>query len=285
MKLYIVIPALNCLELTKQTIESIKANIPATILLIDNASTDGIPRYGEMMNNQEIGYGNILKYIRNNDRKSVAQSWNQGIRMAFEDPQCEYVAVLNNDIVLHPKTLNHLMAFMDHTGYLMVTGDNVKDRMSVEVLQTLELPNPFTDFDTWKIEGWRAEGPDFSCYMINRETIRVMGWFDENFHNAYCEDQDYHARCQRAREHIGKFNDQNIPVERVHFKRLSTAPYYHYASQTVSRNPEFRQRIAIEHGRNQNYYVMKWGGEHPFVMDGGGNVTPFGDATKNWRDW
>lgn len=285
MKLYIVIPALNCLELTKQTIESIKANVPATILLIDNASTDGIPRYGEMMHNQEIGYGNILKYIRNNDRKSVAQSWNQGIRMAFEDPQCEYVAVLNNDIVLHPKTLNHLMAFMDHTGYLMVTGDNVKDRMSVEVLQTLELPNPFTDFDTWKIEGWRAEGPDFSCYMINRETIRVMGWFDENFHNAYCEDWDMHKRFQVAREHIEKHNDQQIPSERVHAKRLSTAPYYHYASQTVARNPEVRQRVAIEHGRNQGYYISKWGAIHDQAMDGVGFKTPFGDATKNWRSW
>jgi glycosyltransferase involved in cell wall biosynthesis len=282
-KLYVVMPVINCLELTKAAIESIGSI--CTVILIDNGSTDGTPRWGEQMNNAEFMGGKTLKYIRNNEKKGVAASWNQGIKMAFEDPQCEYVAVLNNDIVLHPKTLEHLMRFMDKTGYLMVTGDNIKDRMSAMTLIDLELPEPFTDFDTWKIEGWRAEGPDFSCFMISRETIRVIGWFDENFLGAYCEDQDYHARLDRARRHIGEHNDQNIPVERIHFKRLSTAPYYHYASQTLARNAEIRQEVSAMHGRNQGHYIRKWGGEHPFVMDGGGFMQPFGDATKNWRDW
>lgn len=283
MKLYVVMPVINCLELTKAAIESIQD--PCRIILIDNASTDGTPRWAEGAQNMQFTYGKTLKYVRNNERRGVAASWNQGIKMAFEDPECEYVAVLNNDIILHPKTLKHLMNFMDKTGYLMVTADNVKDRMSVETMLQMELPEAYTDFDTWKIEGWRAEGPDFSCYMINRETIRVIGWFDENFQGAYCEDQDYHARCERARRHIGKHNDQNIPVSRVHFKRLSTAPYYHFASQSLVRNPELRHDISVMHGKNRNYYIQKWGGEHPFVMDGGGYMTPFGDATKNWRDW
>ena len=285
MKLFIVMPVINCLEMTKEAIDSIQAKVPVKIILIDNASTDGTPRWGEEMNGESFIGNKTLQYVRNNERKSVAASWNQGIKMAFEDPECEFVAVLNNDIILHPKTLDHLMAFMDKTGYLMVTGDNVKDRMSVDTLIKLELPQAFTDFDTWKIEGWRAEGPDFSCFMISRETIRIIGWFDENFKGAYCEDQDYHARLDRARRHIGQHNDHNIPVERIHFKRLSTAPYYHFASQTIARVPEIRNTAATYHGANQSYYLRKWGGEHPFVMDGGGNMQPFGDATKNWRDW
>lgn len=276
-------PVVNCLELTQAAIDSICQ--PCKIILIDNASTDGTPRWGEKMHNEKLLYGKTIHYIRNNDMKSVAASWNQGLRLAFDDPECEYVAVLNNDIVLHPKTLDHLCKFMDKTGYLMVTGDNIKDRMSIEQLLSLDLPMPFTDFDTWPIEGWRAEGPDFSCYMISRETIRVIGWFDENFLGAYCEDQDYHARLDRARRHIKEHNDQNVDVARVHFKRLSTAPYYHYASQTLVRNPQLRHDVSTMHGQNQSYYIRKWGGEHPFVMDGGGFVTPFGDAQKSWRDW
>lgn len=283
MKLYIVMPVINCLELTQAAIDSIGSS--CKIILIDNASTDGTPRWGEMMDKEKLLGNKELVYVRNNERKGVAASWNQGIRQSFEDPECEYVAVLNNDILLHKKTLEHLMRFMDKTGYLMVTGDNVKDRMSAEILQQLELPEPFTDFDTWKIEGWRAEGPDFSCFMVSRETIRVIGWFDENFQGAYCEDQDYHARCERARRHIGQHKDQHIPVERVHFKRLSTAPYFHFASETLKRNADLRSEIYLMHGRNQSYYVRKWGGEHPFVMDQGGFTQPFGDATKNWRDW
>lgn len=269
--------------MTKDAIESIGS--PCNIILIDNASTDGTQRWAEGIQDQPFLGGKKIIYIRNDDRKGVAASWNQGIKLAFEDPECEYVAVLNNDIILHPKTIDHLMAFMDKTGYLMVTGDNVKDRMSVETLLKMELPEPFTDFDTWEIEGWRAEGPDFSCYMISRDTIRVIGWFDENFQGAYCEDQDYHARLDRARRHIKEHQDQDIDVKRVHFKRLSTAPYYHFASQTLVRNPELRHDVSVAHGQNQSYYIRKWGGEHPYVMDGGGFIQPFGDATKNWRDW
>lgn len=283
MKLYVVMPVVNCLQLTQEAVTSIGS--PCNLILIDNASNDGTHEWGKQMLGTKLSRGGLFMYVRNNTPNSVAKSWNQGIRMAFEDPECEYVAVLNNDIVLHPKTLDHLMKFMDKSKYLMVTGDNIKDRMSIDVMLSMQLPEPYTDFDLWKIEGWRAEGPDFSCYMVNRDTIRVLGWFDENYEGAYCEDQDYHARCSMARNHIEKHNDQQIFSERVHFKRLSTAPYYHYASQTIARNLEIRHDISMQHGRNQGYYIRKFGGEHSWVMDGNGYKQPFGDATKNWRDW
>lgn len=281
MKLYVVMPVINCLDLTKDAIESIQT--PSTIIVIDNASTDDTRQWCEMMNNQKMLFGKTLKYVRNDQAKGVAASWNQGIKIAFEDPECQYVSVLNNDIILHPKTLPHLMEFMDKTGYLMVTGDNIKDRMSVDVLRSMELPVPFTDYDCWDIDSWRAEGPDFSCFMINRETIRVIGWFDENFIGAYCEDQDYHARCAMARQHVHDHNDQGIEERRVHFKRLSTAPYYHYASQTIMRNQAQRAEISSKHGHNMTYYAQKFGGNHNDVMDGKGYKQPFGNAQLNWR--
>lgn len=282
-------PVINCLELTMDAIASIHLRptttcdsiyIEARILLIDNASNDGTKVWAE----KEEAAGH-LAYIRNETRRSVAQSWNQGIGIASKDPECEYIAILNNDIVLHPKTLYHLMAFMDKTGYLMVTGDNIRDRMSVETLGKLELPTPFTDFDCWPIEGWRAEGPDFSCFMINRETVRVVGTFDENFKGGYCEDQDYHKRIQCAREHAQQHHDQGIDPNRIHAKRLTTAPYFHFASQTIARNMDVRHEISRMHATNREYYVRKWGADHPEAMDGRGYRTPFGDASKGWRDW
>lgn len=280
-RLYIVMPVVNCFELTKAAYESVESKIPYTFILIDNASEDHTPEWAKQM---VVHTGNFVN-VRNDVRHGVAQSWNQGIGIALKDPNCKYIAVLNNDIILHPKTLNHLMDFMDESKYLMVTGNNVQDHMSVDVMLQMELPNAFTDYDLWPIEGWRAEGPDFSCFMINRETIRVIGYFDENFVGAYCEDQDYHARFDRARRHITEHNDFDIDPNRVHAKRLSTAPYYHMSSQTLARNESLRHEISINHGHNQNYYLRKWGGEHPQVMDGHGFLTPFGDATKNWRDW
>jgi len=282
-RLYIVIPVINCFEMTVEAINSIKT--PCTVILIDNASDDGTQQWGKDNDGKDIGDGKNLIYIRNNDRKGVAESWNWGIKRAFEDEECQYVGVLNNDVVLHPKTLPHLMAFIDKTNYLMVTADNIKDRMSKETMLMMELPEPFTDYDCNKITDWRAEGPDFSCFLITRKTIEVIGWFDENFHGAYCEDQDFHARCQRARVWAEQYNDQNIKPEYIHFKRLSTAPFFHYASQTIAQNTKLRVEISVSHRNNQNYYLEKWGFDHPEVMDGQGNIQPFGNAEKNWRMW
>ena len=279
MKLYIITPVINCLELTKAYFESIKTKEPFHFILIDNESNDGTKQWGEEMQ------GDDFTYIYNSPKKGVAASWNQGIEIALKDPECTYIAIPNNDIVLHEKTLDHLMAFMDKTGYLMVTADNIADRMSIDTMQKLELPKKFTDYDCQTIEGWRAEGPDFSRYMISPETIRVIGKFDENFEGAYCEDEDMHRRINAARNHAEIHNDQAVTPEKIHAKRLSTAPYYHYASQTVKRVIEMRHDIATSHGKNQNYYLEKWGANHPNAMDGEGYLTPFGRADMNWRDW
>lgn len=293
MKLAIVMPVINCLELTKAAFESISLPVSWRFILIDQESNDGTERWGEIcesLNDDAHKLSNTFTYkgftyIRNSPRLPLAAAWNQGVRKAFENPECEYVAIVNNDVIFHPKTFDHLMAFMDKTGYLLVSADNIKDRMSSEVMLQMELPEKFTDYDCQPINDWRAEGPDFSCFMINRKTIEVVGWFDENFLGAYCEDQDYHARINRAYRHAKNHNDQGIDPERIHAKRLSTAPYYHYASQTLVRNTPLRHDISTMHGRNQSYYLQKWGGEHPAVMDGHGNIQPFGDASKDWRCW
>lgn len=282
MKLHVVMPVINNIDLTKDAIQSIGS--PCIVHLIDNKSNDETQQWGESQHRKFNGLYEI-NYIRNEQRKCVAASWNQGTTEALKDSECKYIAILNNDIVLHPKTLDHLMRFMDKTGYLMTTGDNIKDRMSIDVLKSMELPMAFTDFDCNPINDWRAEGPDFSCFMINPTTIEKIGWFDENFEQAYCEDQDYHVRANRAYRHAKQHNDQNIEPERIHFKRLTTAPYYHYASQTIVRNVALRHDISTAHGRNEAYYIRKWGASHGEAMDGHGNTQPFGDATKNWKDW
>ncbi len=288
-KLYIVMPVINCLEMTKEAFEAVYSEVPWSFILIDQESNDGTEQWAHGMelalSPRANSHPSEFLYIKNSPRIPLAAAWNQGARKAFEDPECEYVAIVNNDVIFHPKTFDHLRKFMDKTGYLMVTGDNIKDRMSKEVMLQMELPEAFTDYDCQEITDWRAEGPDFSCFMVSRKFFEIIGYFDENFIGAYCEDQDAHVRIRRAFEHIKQFNDQGIDANRVHAKRLSTAPYYHYASQTMVRNIPLRTEISQRHGHNQNYYLKKWGAEHPEAMDGKGNIQPFGDARRNWKFW
>lgn len=272
-------PVLNNLSFTQNAIASIESNVDYHVVLIDQASDDGTREWGKSKQSDNF------TYIENNPRISLAGAWNQGVRKALEDNDCKYIAILNNDIILHPKTLNHLMSFMDKTNYILVTADNIKDRMSIETMLQMELPMAFTDYDCEQINDWRAEGPDFSCFMVSRDFVDIIGWFDENYKGAYCEDWDTHVRIRRAYTHNRQHNDLNVPVERIHAKRLSTAPYYHFASQTIVNNSNIRVEISAQHARNQAYYASKWGGDHPYCMDDNGNVQPFGDATKNWRNW
>lgn len=281
-------PVINCLDLTKAAFESIHADFEIDFILIDQASDDGTEDWGLSMEGQS-NFGREhpvnFTYIRNNPRIPLAAAWNQGIDLALEDPECEHIAILNNDIVLHPKTLTNLMQFQDRTGYLLVTADNIKDRMSIDTLLRMELPLPYIDYDCQPINDWRAEGPDFSCFMISPDFVRVIGRIDENYLGAYCEDWDTHRRIRAAYMHAKEHNDQGIDPERIHAKRLSTAPYYHYASQTISRNLDLKGIVSAQHARNIAYYESKWGTTHNDAMDGLGNKQPFGDATKNWRDW
>lgn len=288
MKLHIVMPVINCLALTKNAYKSIQDSeiYDWKFTLVDNESTDGTKEWGELQEKIDKLPMAVKRfnYIYNSPRKGVAASWNQGIKIALEDKDCEYIAILNNDLILHPKTLKHLMAFMDKSGYLMVTGDNIADKMSPDVMAQMELPNEFTDYDLQPIDTWRAEGPDFSCYMINPKTVEVVGLLDENFQGAYCEDQDYHRRIKAARDHAEEHNDLGVNPKRIHAKRLSTAPYYHFASETIKRNIPIRHSAAKNHHANEQYYLRKWGAPHPDAMDGLGNKTPFGDASKNWKN-
>ncbi len=285
-KLYVVMPTLNLLDMAKGAFESVVIDCETCFVLVDQASDDGTKQWAESLKEQLPANKLVhFEYIRNDPRIALAAAWNQGVDLAMKDPECKYIAIINNDIVLHPKTLIHLMRFMDKTGYLMVTADNIKDRMSIDVMKQMELPNEYTDYDCQPIGDWRAEGPDFSCFMISPECVKVIGRFDEKFIGAYCEDQDYHVRIRRAYMHAKQHNDQGVDPERIHAKRLSTAPYYHYASQTVLKVDRVRDDIYAKHGLNRNRYTEKWGGEHPECMDGHGNIQPFGKAELNWRDW
>jgi GT2 family glycosyltransferase len=255
--------------------------------LIDNGSTDGTKAWGERLHGMEMLSGKTLDYIRRDKAESVAKSWNDGVKKAFEDTDCSYVLIVNNDVVLHHKAVSNLIAFMDYTNYLLVTSENIKNRYhsddtkNVMMMLEQEIKETYTDFDIMPIDGWRAEGPDFSCFMINRDTIEIIGWFDENFVGAYCEDQDYHVRIERAKAWGKQYGEPDHT--RCYAKRLTTSIYHHFASQTIIHNPTLRPSISSLHNKNESYYQLKWGASHPDAMDGKGNVTPFGDATKNWK--
>jgi hypothetical protein len=85
---------------------------------------------------------------------------------------------------------------------------------------------------------------DYSCFMLKPETLRCVGWFDEEFVGAYYEDNDYTARIVRAGE-------RGV--------RVGAAPYYHYSMRTVNNNPETKPAIQRYAALNGDRFQQKWG--------------------------
>jgi GT2 family glycosyltransferase len=91
-----------------------------------------------------------------------------------------------------------------------------------------------------------SEHPDFSAFMISKETYETIGQFDDGFFPAYFEDNDYHYRINLA-----GMKAITYPM----------AIYYHYGSRTQT---EAKQGVPVVSNTlfeiNRERYVRKWGG-------------------------
>jgi GT2 family glycosyltransferase len=226
-KIGIIIPAINCLDYSKKTINSIKTKHDYEIIFIDNGSTDGTK---DWLNSRPdiIAYKNPLI-------SSLAGLWNLGIKRAINDG-CSLFLVLNNDIILAKNTIDNMVKKIETGKYIMVTGVND---------QSVENPDDMMDVEKEYDENEPDnEHPDFSCYMINKAFIEKVGLFDENYRVAYFEDNDTHAKIALSGE-----------------KAVSTvsATYYHFCSKTSLNNPHLSEIIGNAFKQNKEYFKEKWG--------------------------
>lgn len=118
------------------------------------------------------------------------------------------------------------------------------------------------------------------CALVTEQAIEEIGYFDENFYPAYCEDCDWWRRLTLAKVKTG-----NAPGALVR----------HLGSQTIRSDPKLEKMNIQTHQRNISYYRRKWGGppgqelyERPF----GNPNCPLqhweldeSHYAKNWNIW
>lgn len=219
-------PCINSVQMACQDIDDYR------ILLIDNASNDATQ--------QEAGklVSNHFAHKRNEERWSCSQSWNWGIRDAFERGY-EYVLVLNNDVLMNPFSIRKLMQRMETAK----DADILAMVTCMDATGECNIPNAIFGLKPSDKELVpETEHPCFSGFMINKLCWDKVGEFDENFKPAYYEDNDYHYRINLA-----KLKAIVVP----------TSMFYHYGSRT---NAEAYDRPFIDSSINHRYYVTKWGG-------------------------
>jgi len=160
--------------------------------------------------------------IRPGHNLGVAASWN---RIMAEVPEAPWWAIIGFDITFSPGDLARLAQTM-----------NDATTATLALLGT------------------------FSVFGINQATIDLVGRFDENFHPAYFEDNDYDYRCQLA----------GVPITGLPSGLL------HRVSSTIQSSPVYSRENSRTFPWNHAYYQEKWGGSprgerfaSPFNRGGG----------------
>lgn len=83
---------------------------------------------------------------------------------------------------------------------------------------------------------------EFGAFAINQAAVDTVGWFDENFHPIYFEDNDYRRRCALAG---------------VSVRSLLSRTRHDNSSTIASGYARHNERTFP---LNLDYYVEKWGG-------------------------
>lgn len=168
----IIVPLRDAIQYTKRAHPTfISQDIPVSILYINNASTDGTVEWLHSVD---------CIRIHNQPAKSVAASWNQGLKWWFKQG-AEYALVVNNDVELRPDTYRLLLE--DGGGFVTAVGNN--------------------DFECVKPpynppEKPKRPHPDHSCFLIRKWVWNQVGPFDESYKGAYVEDAEFHLKLHKA---------------------------------------------------------------------------------------
>ncbi|WP_017444761.1 glycosyltransferase family 2 protein [Gayadomonas joobiniege] len=217
-KLAIVICNYNKKDYLKRCLLSLLnselGSIEHTIIIVDNASTDGSV---EMLEEQFSSHRfNIVKNVINTGGSG---GFNRGIEIAL-NTHAEYLALLDNDIELEPDTLVKLISHLEHQPEVGVAGAKICTMDRPEVLQEL---GSFIDWHNFSIrtpfKGYldtralpkivECDYVPACCLVAKREAVLKAGNFATE-HFIYWDDMDWCWRIKLAGYQVHAMRDATV---------------------------------------------------------------------------
>ncbi len=190
------------------------------IIVVDNGSA------GDDVQRLRARFGASIHLIENPGNVGFAGGANIGIREALRR-DTDYVLLLNNDAVVHPRFLHELVAPARRLGDFAAACPKIyfHDRPQV-IYSTGGMVNPWTGSarqvgrgrpDRGQYEDIAARDyADGACMLISREALERVGLLDEDYF-AYWEETDW---CTRARE--AGLRCYYVPAARVWHKAAAS---------------------------------------------------------------
>jgi GT2 family glycosyltransferase/2-polyprenyl-3-methyl-5-hydroxy-6-metoxy-1,4-benzoquinol methylase len=198
LKVSIVIPAYNKVELTAACLQALAKNTTGyeyEVIIVDDCSTDATPRILNTLSGD-------VKVIRNETNLGFARSCNKGASLAAG----EYLIFLNNDTVPLAGWLEPMVraaqadAKIGAVGSKLLFEDGSIQHAGV-VFNRVGLPYHIyygfpTNFPAVN-KRRRFNAVTAACMLVRRELFERLGGFDEGFLNGY-EDVDFCLRLRAA---------------------------------------------------------------------------------------
>ena len=177
--------------------------------------------------------------------RGVARSWNEGLIASFADDN-DVTLITNDDLFFLDGGFD---AFVD---FVMLQKERRPD-FGIVTLYCSE--GAATD---------NAELAGAACMAVGRAAVETVGYFDQNFWPGYFEDNDYFRRLKL--EKLPIVEDPRVLAE-------------HYVSYVIKSDPVLRWLQPERWGRNERYYLKKWGGGAGFEVF----QQPFDDPSFDCR--
>lgn len=214
-------PVKDNLGYTMNALASIRSSHETRVLVVDDGSKAEVRRWFTE---------NGVEWIDGSAKKGLAAKWNLGTSLLWEWG-ADYVAILNNDILLAPTWVDGCVRRISRGDASIVLGTDVSHFLNPP-------ERVLTYFE--QVEDIDSPWGSWSAFMISREAWKIIGPFDEDLVGIDFEDWDYLCRASQA----GK-------------KPIATtlAPFYHYGGKTKKISPEF-QRL---HKINEDVFRRKHG--------------------------
>ena len=192
-KVAAVIPHWNRVELLRGLLENLRGQTRAfdRVIVVDNGSTDGSADVAEQMG---------AEVVRLPANVGFAAAVNRGIEAA-ED--CEFVAILNNDVTLDASWLERLFVSLGDaafaTGKILSAQDHsVIDGTWDEISRggcAYRMGSGAKDGPAWN-ERRRIQMASMTACLVRRAVFDRVGLLEERF-GSYLEDVDFGLRCMK----------------------------------------------------------------------------------------
>lgn len=234
----IVIVSYNSIDVMKLCLASIRENnSPHTyeLVVVDNASTDGVADWLETQND--------IKYIRNYDNKGFGGGSNQGIKMASPDND---IFLLNNDTYVTPNAIFWLRMGLYENERVGATGcksNFASGQMISQKYDTLMeyieygIQNNIPDVNPYEKKVWLSG----FAMMIKRTALDEIGLLDLRYGMGYYEDDDMGIRLQSAGYHCVLCHNSFI---------------FHWGSLSFKEKGDMSGELVSV---NRNIFKNKWG--------------------------